>query len=481
MKKLSKKIIPCLLAGLTTLTTAACASNGNNKNSGDKGYEIITDKTEYVVSEDRTPLPLYTKTFSAIGGEGVMPIGVFYGPFTTSSSSFTNCEQDVNFITDKYFRLIKESGCNFTAVSPDVYRNYQSNQKISLDLSAKYGLGYFVNDNSRLDYLEEYIYHPACMGIHLQDEPRASDFAYLTKVIDKFRTYDIGDKSASCNLLPIYGLAYGGDQNLFANMTYEEYVKHWMDIADIDFVSFDHYVFIQKDKTIYTSVQYFQNMSLFRKEAQAHEIPFWVYMETGCQWNEGSAKDTEYPLYPNEEEFLWKVNTSLAYGAKGMQYFTYIQPEHFTATMDPDVKDYEKNGMVGYAGNINRWYYYVQKANKQIAAIDHVLMNAMNVGVIPIGELANKLTYGLPEVIFGPFRELQSVSGDDVFVGCFDYKGKTALYVVSNSITEKQNITLNFNNKYGYDVIQRGVSVEVAAQNLPLTLEKGEGVLVVLK
>ena len=46
---------------------------------------------------------------------------------------------------------------------------------------------------------------------------------------------------------------------------------------------------------------------------------------------------------------------------------------------------------------------------------------------------------------------------------------------------DKAHVTLNFNKKYGYEVIQRAVSTEVAAKNLPLTLEAGEGVLVVVK
>ena len=79
------------------------------------------------------------------------------------------------------------------------------------------------------------------------------------------------------------------------------------------------------------------------------------------------------------------------------------------------------------------------------------------------------------------FRELTGVDAGDALVGCFDYKGGTALYVVNNSVTTKQEITLNFSDRYGYDVTQRARTVSVAGDSLTLTMEAGEGVLVVLR
>ena len=38
-------------------------------------------------------------------------------------------------------------------------------------------------------------------------------------------------------------------------------------------------------------------------------------------------------------------------------------------------------GLFGANGNINRWYYYAQKINVQIDAVDEILMNAYNVAV----------------------------------------------------------------------------------------------------
>ena len=66
-------------------------------------------------------------------------------------------------------------------------------------------------------------------------------------------------------------------------------------------------------------------------------------------------------------------------------------------------------------------------------------------------------------------------------IGCFDYLGGTAFYVVNHSPTSKDKVTLEFDKKYGMDITQRGRKVGVAGKSVTLTLEGGEGVLVVLR
>ena len=79
------------------------------------------------------------------------------------------------------------------------------------------------------------------------------------------------------------------------------------------------------------------------------------------------------------------------------------------------------------------------------------------------------------------YRELTSISGGDCVVGCFDYKGGTALYVVNYNRKEKADITLHFDrDDYRYTVTQRAESVDVVGNAVPLRLDAGEGALIVL-
>jgi hypothetical protein len=136
-------------------------------------------------------------------------------------------------------------------------------------------------------------------------------------------------------------------------------------------------------------------------------------------------------------------------------------------------------------GKKNRWYFYTQKLTKQIEAVDHVLMNSANMGILACGAQATSLCAQVKDkegyLKGNSWRQLKSVSGDSAFVGCFDYLGGTALYVVNSSRNNRANTTLQFDNNYCYDVIQRGQSATVVGTRMTLNLQPGEGVLVVLK
>ena len=55
------------------------------------------------------------------------------------------------------------------------------------------------------------------------------------------------------------------------------------------------------------------------------------------------------------------------------------------------------------------------------------------------------------------------------------------LYAYIRVSTEKQTVTLKFDNKYGFDLIQRAQSFGVAGKNITITLEGGEGVMLALR
>lgn len=205
-------------------------------------------------------------------------------------------------------------------------------------------------------------------------------------------------------------------------------------------------------------------------------------MQAGGGWYDSQEwRPNGEAEYPTEAETLWNINMGLAYGVKGVQYYTFCQVYDSGFAAD-DGYNTQLNGLIGAAGNKNQWYYYVQKANRQIAAVDHVLMNASNQGVIAVGRNANANILGDEKLTGQTWRELTGVEAEtDAVVGCFDYRGKTALYVVNHSAEAKQKITLNFDAAYGFEVIQRAKSVKTGGDSLTLTVEAGEGVLVVLE
>ena len=479
MKKM--KWLLCGLSAVMAFSSIGCKSNEVQDSESVQNENTAS----YVKSEVRTPEDVYSLSFDIIGGQDVMPIGAWWGPYI-NSMQVVNGNRLPNYNQDKYFKLMKEAGLNMVSVTPNdlVYTNYHDPIMEALDLSEKYDLAYFVHDSkfrtysssdAQLQRIIEWINHPACVGIHMKDEPQIEEFDSIALQYELFKELGFEDKILYTNLYPSYaGFRFSSTKSV----TFEEYVRTFLEKVDTPFLCTDHYPFNEKDEGTDNKFEMFREFSTLRTISAEYKIPFWGFVQAGGQWADGGQEFYSEPIYPSEGEFIWNVNLLLAYGCKAIQYFTFLQPQKYYFEPD-DGADFNRNGMLGAAGNKNTWYYYAQKANKQVAAVDHVLMNARSMGVIPVGEKPNQLVCEAEKI--ATFRELTSVEGTNALIGCFDYFGKTALYVVNNSTVEKQKVTLNFSDNYGYEVIQRAVSVETGGKSVTLTLEKGEGVLVVLQ
>lgn len=425
---------------------------------------------------------VHTYGFEFLGGTDVMPIGGFYLP-TPKSSDEVGFEMP-DFITEKYFAMIAECGINLIVYNEVFYDTHATYVEKMLELGEKYGIGITVSDRrlSNADgtltlekakaAVEDYRYHKAFCGVYGVDEPTADCYTgpkeHISVYAPKMNYVASLGIWAYGNLLPCYNEDY--------REKYDKYVREWLDTCNVKMLMWDHYV---HDKNVQT-IDYFYSLSYGRAMAEEYGIPFWTFIQAGSQWEAGSRREDSDGYYPNEGEFLWNVNTSLAYGAKGISYFPLIQPVSFTyAASQP--YDYERNGLIGASGNKNRWWHYAKKANKQIAAIDEILMNAVHQGVIVTSAQAKADNAdSLCVIEETAWRELAGITGD-VMVGCFYYQGKSAFYVVNYDMQYAQNITLEFSDKYAFTVIQEAEIEKHKANVLDLSIEAGEGVLVVME
>jgi hypothetical protein len=66
-------------------------------------------------------------------------------------------------------------------------------------------------------------------------------------------------------------------------------------------------------------------------------------------------------------------------------------------------------------------------------------------------------------------------------VGCFNYQGKTALYVANYDQKYAQDILLKFQDTYNVTVIQDATASYVSASELTLKMLAGDGVLLIFE
>ncbi len=444
--------------------------------SGCNGKEVVT--VPLMEAEE-----VNTLTFASTGGEDVMPIAVYYGPMGATYSY--SGEKQPDFITDEWFKIIADSGVNLLNHSYTDYTNQPANVIKMLELGEKHHLGVCVFDTmisngegmsqaQIADRISEYSGYPAFTGLYVVDEPQWAEFLLGdgTRTIDRYAPIlnalaELGVYGYA-NALPDYGQTNKGDN-------YDDYLNYFIESCNLPYLSYDSYIWDEG----HTMENYFYNLSIVRERAMAYDIPFWTFIQAGSQWNDGQSRfDSKTPYYPNEKQFQWNVNVNLAYGAQGIQYFTLFQPNYF-AWAESEPFDFQRNGMIGAWGNLNQWYFYAQTVNKQIAAVDEVLMHSKSKGVIVTSEQAKKDNAGSNCIMSGEaWRELVSVDGD-ALIGCFNYQGKTALYVVNYDYEYAQHITLHFNDKHNVSVTYDAETSYVNTDELTLTMQAGRGALVV--
>lgn len=422
-----------------------------------------------------------------------MPIGAYYGPI----ASYTNEKwgyTSKDFLEDKYFQMIAECGVNLITTVDCDYENEPQNLIKTMELCEKYQIRILVKDNGLKPEMSEmeleermkaYSGYQSFAGIRVIDEPEVDYFPEKYDGISKIMTRPLANfQELSTKINKFEELL--GYTNLFpyyfwmkpTTEDYQRYLDEYCETCQPKMISFDHYPFDYEEREKAYKI-YFTNMSMIRETAKRFGISYWAFVQCGGQWH--SAKKPSIPYFPLEGEFFWNVNTCLAMGAKGIQYFPLVQPHWFALT--PDGIDQNRSGLIAADGSTTMWYNYAKRANRQIAAIDEVLMYATHEGVIAVGK-AVEHTVDVKCVIEGNrFRELMDVKTQDAgaLVGCFDYHEKTALYVVNYDMYAAQEITLELNGVYKLMSIS-GKGTEVFSTNhFTFTPQKGEAGLLVIE
>ena len=246
--------------------------------------------------------------------------------------------------------------------------------------------------------------HPALFAYYILDEPNASAFPALGRLVAYLRERDPAHL-AYINLFPTYAnndqLGTQGD----TVAAYREHLRQFMAVVKPGLVSYDHYHWF-KDRD---GDQYFLNLAMIRQAAFDAGVPFLNIIQ---------ASDGEKVWrFPNGAEMRWLVYTTLAYGGRGISYFVYWGPPAYRGI---------------YAeGQPTSLLPPVTHLNAEIGALSPALLALDSLGAYH----TEPLPWGAEAI---PATSPVQVSGRGEFVlGLFGSKGQaTAFMVVNRSYRE---------------------------------------------
>ena len=149
--------------------------------------------------------------------------------------------------------------------------------------------------------------HPAAWGVNLRDEPGAELMPLIGRIAAELRRA-MPEKLPYINLFPNYASprALGTD-------SYDAYLRAYLKHIPLPYLSWDNYSLLEGQM----DPRFYDNLEQVRR----------VTLEAGFLfWNCVLANAHFHYMEPSDATFHLQVYATLAYGGRGIQYFTYFTP-----------------------------------------------------------------------------------------------------------------------------------------------------------
>lgn len=290
-----------------------------------------------------------------------------------------------------------------------------------LDLAATHGMKCIVWDRrfERVDWEQpatvavidtiaaDYRDHPAFLAYYLGDEPRTRGFPYLTRFFDEIHARDP---------------AHPGWNNLSGRSgfwTYGEWITYqrlYLGMVHPAVLCNDHGEFLK----IGDRGWFVENAAASAALAREIGVPFWSIVQL---IEHGSFRQ----IGPGE--LRWQVSILLAYGARGIGYFTYWTPRPDSALdWHPSIIDHD--------GRPTEWYTTVAEFNRLVRPAGETLAGLTWLATVHAGNLPHGGTWFVP-------NDLVSAVQGRATLGYFsDSAGVPYLLVANSDSLSARRVTL---------------------------------------
>jgi hypothetical protein len=328
-----------------------------------------------------------------------------------------------------HFKELADAGftLHYFAYSPEL-------NKKALELAQQVGVKLIIWDSriekqltkpldqvelEKLDQMvEDYKNYPALWGYILADEPDASMFENLALIKKQILLKD-PLHMVHVNLLPDYA-----NKKQLGTNSYQEYVDKYIQVFQPQFLSFDYYPI----RNTGLKKTYYQNLEIIRTAAMKAGIPFWAFTMSSCF----------YPNFPSPKEswIRFQLYSNLAYGAKGLHYFTYELTPHTKPGEDVNTAIIDDKGVPTYL------YDIAKRVNSEIHSLESTINQLNSVDVFNSEPLPQG-TKPFPENFY-----IKNISGNPMLAGYFkDNSGQSFVLLVNRNYEDKVDFTLSVSQK----------------------------------
>lgn len=264
--------------------------------------------------------------------------------------------------------------------------------------------------------VKRFMNHPALAGYYLRDEPGRNEFPALGLLVNRIKAID-KDHICYVNLLPNFA-----EVNQLGVKSYQEYLDSFIKEVPVQLLSFDNYPVIGSANTSIRE-DWYKNLEMVAEGAKNSNKPFWAFALT--------TAFSPYPL-PTLATIRLQVYSDLAYGAQGIQYFTY-----WTLT-DPAIGFH--NAAITPDGKQTDVYNKIQQISKEIKSLSNVFFRATMISVAHTGNTipaGTKPFTQLPKPIM-----LLKTDGIGAVISILKKNGNTFLVVVNRDFTTAMSLKI---------------------------------------
>jgi hypothetical protein len=193
---------------------------------------------------------------------------------------------------------------------------------------------------------------PAALGLYLRDEPNAQLMPGLGKMAGLLREA-MPDKWPYVNLFP-----YRVPPQTLGTADYDSYVRMLVKTVGQPFLSYDNYSLVNGEMLD----SFFTNLEIIRRLSLETNTPFWNCILANAHFNY---------MEPSDATFNLQVYATLAYGGRGIQYFTYFAP---------NIGNYRLAAVDQFGDRTATWEM-LRRINNQIHALAPTVIRLHSTGV----------------------------------------------------------------------------------------------------